>query len=455
MSVVHKNQRVSVCGNDDDSKRGTVMEFKRGERINLEGGKVAAVKEKLGEGGQGAVYKVEIDGMPFALKWYTCRFKNPKKFRSNLKSNIECGAPDEKFLWPKFLTEERDGSFGYVMDLRPKEFSDFSDILNNKIKFASTEKSVLAALNITNAFRELHRKGLSYQDLNDGNFFVNVENGEVLICDNDNVTPGGMKNPGNIGGKPGYMAPEVFRGDAFPGVLTDNYSLAVILFKLFCRHDPMMGDAFVKSVCITERREMELYGTNPVFIFNPNDTSNRPVPGVHPNPLKLWPRLPNYIRDAFETSFVDGIKNPNARLPDNEWQKKLVRFLDELMLCPICGSEHMIYKFEKGKEMKFGCGHSFSYPRILKSKGFEIALFPGQKIRACHISMKSDDFKKIEGEVIMNKNNPALWGIKNVGDAVWTFIAGGEAKTVGKNSVLPIAANMEIQFNDVAAKIVP
>lgn len=430
------------------------MEFKKGERIKLEGGKVATLKEKLGEGGQGIVYKVEVDGMAYALKWYTCRFKNPKKFRDNLKSNIACGAPDEKFLWPKFLTEEWHGSFGYVMDLRPKEFSDFSDILNNKIKFSSTEKSILVALNIVNAFRELHRKGLSYQDLNDGNFFVNVQNGKILICDNDNVTPGGMKNPGNIGGKPGYMAPEVFRGDAFPGVLTDNYSLAVILFKLFCRHDPMMGDAFVKSVCVTERREMELYGTNPVFIFNPNDDSNRPVPGVHPNPLKLWPRLPQYIRDAFVKSFVDGIKNPNERLPDNEWQKKLVRFLDEMMLCPICGSEHMIYKFEKGKEMKFGCGHSFSYPRTLKSKGYEIALFPGQKIRACHIIDKSDDFQKIEGEVIMNKNNPALWGIKNLGDVTWTFVAGGEMKTIGKNSVLPIASDIEIHFNGVVAKIV-
>ena len=114
----------------------------------------------------------------------------------------------------------------------------------------------------------------------------------------------------------------------------------------------------------------------------------------------------------------------------------------------------MIYKFEKGKEMKFGCGHSFSYPRTLKSKGYEIALFPGQKIRACHILEKSDDFQKIEGEVIMNKNNPALWGIKNLGDVVWTFIAGGEAKTVGKHSVLPIATDMEIHFNGVDAKIV-
>ena len=29
--------------------------------------------------------------------------------------------------------------------------------------------------------------GYSYQDLNDGNFFINPQSGDVLICDNDNV----------------------------------------------------------------------------------------------------------------------------------------------------------------------------------------------------------------------------------------------------------------------------
>ena len=430
------------------------MEFKKGGKLNLDGGKTCVIDSILGEGGQGIVYKVNIEGKPYALKWYTCKFKDKQKFRDNIKKNIATGAPDNKFLWPKFLTEEKNNSFGYVMDLRPQEFSDFSDILNNKVKFASTKEVVLSALNIVNAFRELHRKGLSYQDLNDGNFFVNVNNGEVLICDNDNVTPGGIKNPGNVGGKPGYMAPEVFRGSTYPGVLTDYYSLAVILFKLFCRHDPLMGEAFVNSICITEKREMELYGTSPVFIFNPLDDSNRPVPGVHNNPLKFWPRLPEYLRDGFIKSFVNGIKTPNERLSDNEWQKILIKFLDDMMTCPLCGSEHMVYKFPKGQEMKFGCNHSFSYPHTLKTKTYEVALFPGQKIRSCHILNNNDDFKTIEGEVIMNKKNPNLWGIKNIGTATWTFFAGEEAKTIPNGSVLPIATNMDINFGGVTAKIV-
>lgn len=41
----------------------------------------------------------------------------------------------------------------------------------------------------------LHRHGYSYQDLNDGNFFINPESGDVLICDNDNVMPQGVVIP--------------------------------------------------------------------------------------------------------------------------------------------------------------------------------------------------------------------------------------------------------------------
>ena len=214
------------------------MEFKNGQIIPLEGGKKATIIKKLGEGGQGIVYSVKIDGKDYALKWYTFRFQNKKGFRKNLQENIKNGAPDSKFLWPLYLTEEINNSFGYVMDLRPAKFSDFSDILNNKVRFNSTEKLITAALNIVNAFRTLHRKGLSYQDLNDGNFFIDVNTGDVLICDNDNVTPDGMKNPGNIGGKPGYMAPEIVCAKSYPNSLTDSHSLAVIVFKLFCRHDP-------------------------------------------------------------------------------------------------------------------------------------------------------------------------------------------------------------------------
>ena len=44
------------------------MEFREGTNIPLEGGKTAQVIDKIGEGGQGIVYSVKIDGKDYALK---------------------------------------------------------------------------------------------------------------------------------------------------------------------------------------------------------------------------------------------------------------------------------------------------------------------------------------------------------------------------------------------------
>jgi len=431
-----------------------MSEFQNGDKVSILGGLSAVVVKELGRGGQGIVYLVEKSDKSYALKWYTCKFSNKETFKKNIEANIDAGPPDSKFLWPLFMIEEKNASFGYIMDLRPKEYSDFSDILNKKIEFPSTELAITSALNIVNGFRSLHRKGLSYQDLNDGNFFINVKTGDVLICDNDNVAPDGQ-SVGGIAGKPGYMAPEIVRGESRPNSLTDCHSLAVILFKLFCRHDPLMGEQYVKSVCITEKREFELYGSSPVFIFDPNNDTNRPVAGVHPNPIKLWPTFPDFLKEAFIKSFVEGMKNPNARLTENEWQKILLRLRGELLQCPSCSRTILLYQFPAGQAVKCGkCGNSYSHPFRLEVKGYKVPLFPGVKLYACHTRGNSDDYATATGEVIMNKNNPTLWGIRNFsGDSWFMMPENGEGKNIENGSIIPIAANLGLQFNESAGKI--
>lgn len=54
----------------------------------------------------------------------------------------------------------------------------------------------------------------------------------------------------------------------------------------------------------------------------------------------------------------------------------------------------------------------------------------------------------------MNKNNPALWGIKNISDSNWKFNAlGKEAKEIAKGSVIPVANGVEITFDGTNAKV--
>ncbi len=204
-----------------------MRELKIGERIPIEAGGEAVVSRELGRGGQGIVYLVRYNGREYALKWYfISRIKNPEAFRNNLRKNIEDGAPEggKQFIWPLFLTEtKKNGAFGYLMRLAPSGYESFTDIYNGyrwekprvkgqparkiKVKFASLDVMLTAAINIVKAFRALPLSGKSYQDLNDGGFFIDTRSGDVLVCDCDNVAADG-DNFG-IGGMPGFMAPEV------------------------------------------------------------------------------------------------------------------------------------------------------------------------------------------------------------------------------------------------------
>ena len=160
------------------------MELENGHKIRVKDSNgFLTVLGKLGEGGQGAVYRVEYNGREYALKWFFPGvLKRPEEFLRNLKQNISDGAPTRSFLWPLFVTEETEGSFGYLMELRPEKYVSFTDILNAKERIVKHSARTNAALTIVESFIALHRQGKSYQDLNDGNFFVDPSNGDVLIC---------------------------------------------------------------------------------------------------------------------------------------------------------------------------------------------------------------------------------------------------------------------------------
>ncbi len=447
-----------------------MIELKSGDVIELEYGTSVKVIKELGSGGQGIVYLVEMHDKKYALKWYDVdKIHNLNAFKKNIASNIKDGSPSDKFLWPMYMTKARqDNSFGYVMDLKPEGYDSFVDILNmykistdratgraikTTVQFKSLYALVNSAINIINAFRQLHRAGKSYQDLNDGGFFIDTTTGDVLVCDCDNIAPEGYNF--GIGGKPGYMAPEVVRGLAKPDVQTDKYSLGVVLFKLLFRGDPLEGEKVVKSVCLTEEAELLHYGKDAVFIYDPNDQSNRPVRGVHDNVIKLWNLYPQYIRDCFTKLFTEGIKNPNRRPIENEWQRLFVRLRAEILPCQ-CGRTTYASVFKRLPNGNFSCTKCESefFALHFDAVNYDIPIYEGCKLYECDTVRLSDDFNKVTGEVIENKIHRGVFGIKNLSDKVWKAkMPNGEFKDINPNGGFPIWNGLEIDFGDVTARI--
>jgi len=401
------------------------------------------VLEKLGEGGQGIVYKVKYGDQEMALKWYfKSKLQDPQKFYNNIQHNIDVGAPNDSFLWPLDMTDWVDGTFGYIMPLRPKGFDDFSKYLLAKIGFKSLTAWVNTALNIVEAFDTLHKKGYNYQDLNDGNFFINFGTGDVLICDNDNVMGHGFDS--GIMGKCRYMAPEIVKGEKKPDKQTDRYSLAVVLFMLLFNNHPLEGKG-TNPPCMTEAHEKKFYGTNPRFIFDPTDDSNRPVSGIHQNAINKWGLFPDYIRQQFIQAFSqEQLHNPILRVVESDWIKLFTRLRSDIITCG-CGSE--LFANESQSHHCYGCKKQLTVPAYLKVKRWEVPLYPGNTLYASHTVDGNNDFRERVAEIIASPKKPGVIGIRNLSDVTW-YVQGedGKQQPKGKNEVVKISIGTQIDF---------
>ena len=439
-----------------ESEKGSArMKLEQGHKIRVrDSGGFLTVLEKLGEGGQGTVYRAEYGGKNYALKWFfPGALKRPGEFFRNLLQNISDGAPSPGFLWPLYATEETEGSFGYLMELRPANYVSFTDILNAKSRIVKHSARIGAALAIVESFIALHRQGKSYQDLNDGNFFVDPADGGVLICDNDNVAPYGV-NLG-IAGKCRYMAPEVVLGEK-PGMQSDYFSLAVMLFLLLFLSHPLEGEKVIKSVCLTDRHEVRHYGSDPVFIFDPANGTNRPVRGVHNNAIALWPLYPEFLREAFVRSFTEGVRRKERRVSDGEWLRLFIRLRDEIVVCG-CGCENFacVGAENGGGARCVACGAAIPAPLRLKTQRYSPALFPGNRLYACHTGEDGMDCRTVTGEVVRNRKDPAVWGIRNLSGGAWNAaMPDGSRRAVAPGAVLPAFRNVTIDFGGRTAEIV-
>ena len=422
--------------------------LKIGDSVRMKYGGEATVLDEFGSGGQGTVYKVLYNGKEYALKWYHKDvFKGKEKaFYSNLENNISKGAPTKDFLWPLGITEVHAGVFGYIMDMIPSGFHELTEFFvgskkQKQVRFKSFSAVADAAINIIQAFRELHNSGYSYQDINNGNFFINPDNGDVLICDNDNVSPFGT----NLGilGKQRYMAPEVVTGGD-PDKQSDRFSLAVILFRLLFINHPLEGK-YSTPPCMTKELERKYYGTAPVFVYDPADTRNRPVPGTDKNLKIFWSVYPSYIKDMFIRAFSSEVMlKQKPRVIEKEWLDVFFKLKASIVKCPNCKEETFLS--EQGNNICIECQHKFIVPNAIQFTSSRILLYPGVKLMLWHVDSSQNDIKTQIGEVVSNPKDKNLFGIRNQSNISWKInLPNGTQKPLSPGTVVPIKKEFIIE----------
>ena len=410
-----------------------MTELSKNSIVSLVGGGTATIVKELGRGGQGIVYLVEVCGEKKALKWYLNAPDD--KFYRNLEHNIASGAPSDAFLWPEYLTEKQQGSYGYIMKLRPQNYYEFGNFLLAKVSFKSFTAMLSAAMRICDGFMMLHRFGYSYQDLNDGNFFIDPQTGDVLICDNDNVMPQGEKS--GIMGKARYMAPEIVAG-GIPDKYSDRFSLSVILFMLFYANHPFEGAKVVACPCMTESFEKRFYGSEALFFYDPTDKSNLPVRGIHQNVIRRWPAFPKILRDTFIEEFSkEKLQNPSSRMIEQNWKKIISTIRDSLVVCHHCAEETFV-NISNTTDKCMNCGKDVDLSKRLVIKNRSLPL-----INKTFIYVDEDNTP--DGVVTTDSNGFML--IKNVSTETWTVeTPSGKIKTVAPNEILPVKEGLKITF---------
>ncbi|MGD0088674.1 MAG: serine/threonine protein kinase [Planctomycetota bacterium] len=413
-------------------------------------GAVCTIKEFLGGGGQGEVYRSDINGKPCAVKIYHPQYlENDQRQRKRLEMAIKLGPPSDRFLWPTELVSGVDSStLGYVMPLREPRFKGIIDLMKRQIE-PTFYALATAGFELAHSFLLLHARGLAYRDISLGNVFFDPSNGETRVCDNDNVDVD--KQPGYVDGTPRFMAPEIVNGTGSPNALTDLHSLAVLLFYLFVIHHPLDGARESSIRCFDLPAQKLLYGTRPIFVFDPKDNSNRPVPGYHNNALILWPIYPELLKALFTRAFTAGLMNPDARVRESEWRGAMLDLRDSIFYCA-CGMQNFYDADTLRKSGKLGhcwsCKNELRLPCRVRIGKHAIMLNHDSKLFPHHTDgQRAYDLSKPVAEVVRHPSNPQLWGLKNLSGDKWVMTAADSAlHDVEPGRSVSLAQGIKINF---------
>lgn len=203
-------------------------------------------------------------------------------------------------------------------------------------------------------FAKMYYHSIVYADLSPDNLFVSTDNhtGEVWLIDADNMRYFFDVNKQIM--TPGYGAPEVTAG----GLNTresDEYTFAVLAHEVLTLNSPfngkMMsetGDGWDEDDWDTlSEPEKESAPEYLPWIYDPDDTRNAVNPGTGmPADLVMTKRM----KELFHRNFSrEGQSDPSSRPSMREWFEELRRAKDLLITCEHCQNTYFMKSAEKDK----------------------------------------------------------------------------------------------------------
>ncbi len=428
-----------------------------GQTLRMErGGAVLTVEQRIGEGGQGVVHVARLGGAPFAVKWFRPGPGNDE-MRESIGALIQRGRPPHPaFVWPiDLVSSDRMPGFGYLMPLLERRFISLAQLLNQEIQPTFRVITTIGR-ELVDAFAALHSAGLCYRDISFGNLRADPRSCETAIIDVDNVGVDGSK--AMVKGTGPFMAPEILRDEALPSTATDLHSLAVLLFYLLMHGHPLLGVRADASYTWDQDKrlsETELlvrnFGVRPLFIFDPDDRSNRPLDG---DPVvRWWALYPRQCHQVFIQAFTVGLRDASltGRVTEGPWRRTLLGLHDSVSACPACGAA-LFDDPEQPRQTCWHCSGLVPAPPRLKVPGGSLVLSEGAVLTSHHL-YRDRDHRTACAIVEPRPGRPGRVILRNLTDKTWAVVPDGEGpKQVAPSQRLGVRP-MRIDFGGASGRI--
>lgn len=196
-----------------------------------------------------------------------------------------------------------------------------------------------------------------------------------------------------------------------------------------------------------------------MFIFDPENDSNRPVPGEHDTVIQTWRAAPSALREMFVDAFTKGLHHPNDRVRASQWRETLSRIRDTMVYCAVCNRQnyHDERNFAKTGDpgICWRCEESIILPPRMTVGDRVIMLNRDAVILEHHLTHSArHDFEAVVAAVTPHPSKPGLYGLTNRSEDSWLAEwPDGSTKTIDREQTVPLRDGLHIKMREVDAEI--
>jgi len=423
----------------------------KGLQISGRNGNVYTIDSLISAGtGQGDIYRVFNSRKEvFAMKLFHPGSKKKKLLKQIIRL-IKRGQACEVFVIPIEIVDYKQ-QIGYVMEYIGPEYMNAAALFNGvekdgvMINLPWHVKLTLLAC-IVEPFVVLNTAKLGIMDIKFDNIKIDLNNLKVKVLDTDTIVY--SKDKSVVLGTVGFMPPNTMMRRETPNEFNDVYAIAVLIFMTLMGAHPLDGKRRMQPC--NEQIDTYLFGTHPVYMFNPNDASNRPIPQDsfgrnQQQVIDKFNKYPKYFKDAMRKTFVDGLYDGEKRTTMTEWLEILERLYNDSFICEQCGEEYFLDANEKACSV---CKQELVKPIFIQSEK-SLPIFNGMTIFSDDLWNTTNHYEVFK---VVETKYDGRFGLQNLlRDKAVLKLPNGTEKSFNHSEEIPIFlyGDIEIESNKI------